>query len=86
MERLVLLTVWRELSLENKQKFQIALFSAEIIVYPNQTFGAPQFSPILEQVTEIEQYFETKIIDLPERKSIMAEEGRFELPLQVSPH
>lgn len=78
-------TVWRELSLENKQKFQNALFLTNITVHPDQTFGTLNFSPIIEQLTEIEKYFETKIIDLPERKSIMAEEGRFELPLQVSP-
>ena len=78
--------VWRELSLENKQKFQNALFLTNITVHPDQTFGTLSFSPIIEQLTDIEKYYETKIIDLPERKSIMAEEGRFELPLQISPY
>ena len=77
---------WRELSLENQQKFQTALFTAKIIVYPNQTFGTPQFSPIIKQLTDVETYFLKNKIDSPERKSILAEEGRFELPLQVSPY
>ena len=77
---------WRELSLENQQKFQTALFTAKIIVYPNQTFGTPQFSPIIKQLTDVETYFLENKIDSPERKSILAEEGRFELPLQVSPY
>ncbi len=77
-------TVWRELSLENKQKFQNALFLTNITVHPDQTFGTLNFSPIIEQLTEMEKYFEPKIIDLPERKSIMAEEGRFELPKPLS--
>ncbi len=77
---------WRELSLENRQKFQTALFTAKIVVYPDQTFGTPQFSPIIEQVTEIEKYFSKNKVDLPERKSTMAEGEGFEpsIPLPVN--
>lgn len=64
---------WREMSLENRQKFQTALFTAKIVVYPNQTFGTPQFSPIIEQVTDMEEYFSKNKVDLPERKSTMAD-------------
>lgn len=77
---------WREMSLENRQKFQTALFTAKIVVYPDQTFGTPQFSPIIEQVTEIEKYFSKNKVDLPERKSTMAEGEGFEpsIPLPVN--
>lgn len=76
---------WRKMSIDNQQKFQNALFTTKVIVHPNQTFGTPQFSPIIKQVTEMEVYFSKTKVDAPNETSTLAEEGRFELPLQVSP-
>ena len=77
---------WREMSLDNQQKFQNALFIGGITVRPDQTFGTPQFSPIIKQVTDMEVFFSKNKVDALNRTSTMAEEGRFELPLQVSPY
>ena len=77
---------WREMSLDNQQKFQNALFMTKIVVHPDQTFGTPQFSPIIKQVTDMEVFFSRNKVDALNRTSTMAEEGRFELPLQVSPY
>ena len=40
---------WREMSLENKQKFQNALFMTKIVVHPDQTFGTHNLVPLLSK-------------------------------------
>lgn len=62
------------------------MFPSQIKVSPKGKFGTPKVSPILKEATEIEKIFTAKEKDLSAIETIMAESGRFELPLQVSPH
>lgn len=64
--------IWERASIDDKQRFQNAIFMSEIIVYPNRTFGTAKISAILEETTEIEKFVTENKIDLSAEKSIMA--------------
>lgn len=77
---------WKDLPLEDKQKFQIAIFPSQISVNSEGKFGTPEISTIFGTTTDMEHTFNANKKDFSSEKSTMAESGRFELPLQVSPH
>ena len=80
-----LVKTWDNLSIENRVKFQIAMFPNQIVVSAKGKFGTPKVSPILEEATEIKKVSDKNGNNPEAIEHTMAEGGRFELPLQVSP-
>lgn len=64
--------IWNTASIDDKQRFQSAIFLSEIAVYPSKTFGTAKISPIVQEATEVESFINRNKIDLSEEKSIMA--------------
>lgn len=81
-----LVKTWENLSIENRVKFQIAMFPDQIKVSSKGKFGTPNVSPILKEATEVKKVSEKIGNDFGAIETTMAESGRFELPLQVAPH
>lgn len=68
-----------DLSLDDMRKCELLMFPSGFMVGADEKVRTPETSPFYRGRT-------TKK-DLPNtEKSLMAESGRFELPLQVSPH
>jgi site-specific DNA recombinase len=63
--------IWKTASLEDKQRFQSAVYRSGIFVNPDQTFGTTELSPVFQEAAEIENFFEANKKDLPKDKSLL---------------
>ena len=81
-----LVTTWRNLPLEEKQKFQIAIFPKKITVLPNGDFGTYELSPIFQETTEIERTLTNDKKGSPSGDATMAEARGFEPPRLLPAH
>ena len=81
-----LVNTWRNLPLEQRQKFQIAIFPKQITVLPNGDFGTYEISPIFQETTEIERTLTNDKNGSPSGEATMAEARGFEPPVRLPAH
>lgn len=63
--------IWKTATLEDKQRFQIAVYKHGIYINSDQTFGTTELSPIFEEATEVEKYYQANKKDLSDDKSLL---------------
>lgn len=70
--------IWRTAKAENKVLFQKPVYETGLTVNPDKTFGTDTLGLICQQLTDIENYYETNKAELPSENSALVHPARFE--------
>jgi len=70
--------IWQTAKADDKVLFQKLIYEAGVPVYPDQSFGTSDLSPIYQQMTEIQAYFENNRAELPTENSALVRVAGFE--------
>lgn len=73
--------IWTTATLEDKQRFQIAVYKHGIYVDSDKSFGTTELSPIFEEASEVEKYYQAKKKDPSNDESLLVTPRRVELLL-----
>ena len=73
--------IWRTASLEDKRRFQNAIYKNGIYVNPDKSFGSAEISPVFDELSEIEKQFEANKKDPSNDESPLVTSRRIELRL-----
>lgn len=72
--------IWKLAPITDKMRFQNLVYEAGLYLNPDQTFGTTTLSPIFQQITELETYFQNNKKELSKEKFSMVQGEGFEPP------